>query len=225
MIRYITLLLFIGMMFGQDVLKTVSGKEYKGKYLKTEGGKVFFIPEGANSPTQVVPVKLIKKLQLKEGPFIILDGRNRLILEEYQKFSTKEKGIYDAKSKNLGKWALYWSISGIIFSGYNEFNHMWRGDPFISKGSLALAASLSIPYLVLNRKGKFNFPKSILTDSEKEIYKQAYSKKLRQRKFKYTVVSIIGAGVAVSLWFEFRNSSFGFSSSGGMNCGPPCGNT
>jgi len=53
------------MMFGQDVLKTVSGKEYKGKYLKTEGGKVFFIPEGANSPLQVVPVKLIKKLQLK----------------------------------------------------------------------------------------------------------------------------------------------------------------
>ena len=60
MIRYISLLLFIGMMFGQDVLKTVSGKEYKGKYLKTEGGKVFFIPEGANSPTQVPLVSIIE---------------------------------------------------------------------------------------------------------------------------------------------------------------------
>ena len=64
--RYISLLLFIGMMFGQDVLKTVSGKEYKGKYLKTEGGKVFFIPEGANSPTQV-PIVSINEIITKTG--------------------------------------------------------------------------------------------------------------------------------------------------------------
>jgi hypothetical protein len=200
------------MMFGQDVLKTVSGKEYKGKYLKTEGGKVFFIPEGANSPLQVVPVKLIKKLQLKDGHFIILDGRNRLALEEYQKLSAKEKAIYDANLYNVFYWALYGSISGIIFSVYNEVMHWFRGDPYISKGSLALAASLTIPYSVLNRKEKINFPKSILTDSEKEIYEQAYSKKLKQRKIKYAVGSTIVAGVAVSL--KFRNSSSGFSMSG-----------
>ena len=202
-------------MFGQDVLKTVSGKEYKGKYLKTEGGKVFFIPEGANSPLQVVPVKLIKKLQLKDGHFIILDGRNRLALEEYQKLSTKEKAIYDANLYNVIYWALYGSISGIIFSGYNEVMHWWRGDPFISKGSLALAASLSIPYLVLNRKEKINFPKSIWTDSEKEIYKQAYSKKLSERKFKYFLGSAIVTGVIVAVAF---NPSFSFNysySSGG----------
>ena len=195
-----------------DVLKTVSGKEYKGKYLKTEGGKVFFIPEGANSPLQVVPVKLIKKLQLKDGHFIILDGRNRLALEEYQKLSAKEKAIYDANLYNVFYWALYGSISGIIFSGYNEVMHWWRGDPFISKGSLALAASLTIPYFVLNNNVKINFPKSILTDSEKEIYEQAYSKKLQKRKFKYTVGSFIGAGVAV--YFMSKNSNSGFSMSG-----------
>ena len=66
MIRYISLLLFIGMMFGQDVLKTVSGKEYKGKYLKTEGGKVFFIPEGASSPTQV-PIVSIQEIITETG--------------------------------------------------------------------------------------------------------------------------------------------------------------
>jgi len=54
------------MMFGQDVLKTVSGKEYKGKYLKTEGGKVFFIPEGANSPTQV-PIVSIQEIITETG--------------------------------------------------------------------------------------------------------------------------------------------------------------
>ena len=66
MIRRITLLLFIGMMFGQDVLKTISGKEYKGKYLKAEGGKVFFIPEGASSPTQV-PIESIKEIITETG--------------------------------------------------------------------------------------------------------------------------------------------------------------
>ena len=48
------------------VLKTVSGKEYKGKYLKTEGGKVFFIPEGANSPTQV-PIESINEILTETG--------------------------------------------------------------------------------------------------------------------------------------------------------------
>ena len=48
------------------VLKTVSGKEYKGKYLKTEGGKVFFIPEGASSPTQV-PIVSINEIITETG--------------------------------------------------------------------------------------------------------------------------------------------------------------
>ena len=43
--------------------------------------------------------------------------------------------------------------------------------------------NLTIPYLLLNNKEKINFPKSILTDSEKEIYEQAYSKELQKRKF------------------------------------------
>jgi hypothetical protein len=191
------------MMFGQDVLKTVSGKEYKGKYLKTEGGKVFFIPGGANSPTQVVPVKLIKKLQLKDGPFIILDGRNRLTLEEYQKFSTKEKAIYDAKSKNLGKWYLFVPMSTILFGGFAIYHDFMGEDPILLR--VSSAASLTIPYFVLNINEKFNFPKSILTDSEKEIYKQAYSKKLQKRKLNHFLGSTIVTGVAVSLmvwWIE-----------------------
>ena len=53
------------------VLKTVSGKEYKGKYLKAEGGKVFFIPEGASSPTQV-PIESIKEIITETGEKISL---------------------------------------------------------------------------------------------------------------------------------------------------------
>ena len=89
---------------------------------------------------QPVPVKLIQTLKLKDGTVLLHNGiikknKHTLGLGEYQKFSTKEKGIYDAS------------------------------------------------VVVLSNKEKNYFPKSILTNSEKEIYKQAYSKKLRQRKF------------------------------------------
>ena len=71
---------------------------------------------------------------------------------------------------------------------------------------------MTIPYFVLNSKEKFNFPKSILTDSEKEIYEQAYSKKLKQRKIKYAVGSTILAEavfVGVGL-YSFGQAMKGF---------------
>ena len=61
--------------------------------------------------------------------------------------------------------------------------------------------NLTIPYLLLNNKEKINFPKSILTDSEKEIYEQAYSKKLRERKISNAAV-IIGCIIVVVIIVE-----------------------
>ena len=106
-------------------------------------------------------------LKLKDGTVLLHNGiikknKHTLGLGEYQKFSTKEKGIYDAS------------------------------------------------VVVLSNKEKNYFPKSILTDSEKEIYKQAYSKKLRQRKFNeykkgaavtciFTVVIVAVLGSSFSL--------------------------
>ena len=65
--------------------------------------------------------------------------------------------------------------------------------------------NLTIPYLLLNNKEKINFPKSILTDSEKEIYEQAYSKKLRERKISNAAViigCIIGCIIVVVIIVE-----------------------
>ena len=62
-------------MFGQDVLKTISGKEYKGEYLKTEGGKVFFIQEGAINPTQV-PIISIHEIISEAGKKISFQNDN-----------------------------------------------------------------------------------------------------------------------------------------------------
>ena len=179
--RYIVLLLITGIVWAQtdfDTLVLKDGTTYLGEYSKIEGKIVYFKPQGAFA-FQPVPVELIKQLQLKDGQFIILDGKDILAyeeyqknsLEEYQKLSTKEKAIYDAKTKGIFE--------------------------------------------------KISIPKSILTDSEKEIYEQAYFKKLQKRRFNVVVGSCVFIGVIVI--FAAASFSLDFGSWGGLNCGPPCG--
>jgi len=176
MVRFISLLLFIGLAWGQadfDTLILKSGTTYFGEYSKIKGKKVYFKPQNAFA-FQPIPVKRIERLELKDGQITVLDGKvNSLTLEEYQKLSTKEKAIYDASA-------------AFLYS-----------------------------------KEKFNFPKSILTDSEKEIHEQAYFKKLQKRRFNVVVGSCVFIGVIVAL--AAASFSLDFGSWGGLNCGPPCG--
>jgi len=172
-----------GLLFGQDVLHLKSGELYTGTFYGKVGKDIVFMVEGQTS-TKKFSINDVEIIKIKSGelsyPFDVPNIALDLALEEYQKLSTKEKAIYDAKSKNLVKWALYGSISPIIFSVYNFFTGV-GGAP---RKSIAFSTAIAtIPYFVLNRKEKFNFPKSILTDSEKEIYEQAYSKELQKRKF------------------------------------------
>jgi hypothetical protein len=226
--RYIVLLLITGIVWAQtdfDKLVLRDGTTYFGEYSKIEGDRVYFWNHAIPSlPAQSVPVKLIETIELKDGQFIILNGKDILAyeeyqkdsLEEYQKLSTKEKAIYDAKSQDLGKWALFGPMStilfvGCVFSYMGLTNDLSTPSPFILGSSLA--ASLTIPYFVLYEK--FNFPKSILniTDSEKEIYKQAYSKELQKRKFIYAAVSTIVTGITFAV--VVGPPSLSSSSSGG----------
>ena len=176
--RYIVLLLITGIIwaqtdfydydlpydeyFGELVLK--DGTTYLGEYSKTEEEIVYFKPQDALA-FQPVPVKLIQTLKLKDGTVLLHNGiikknKHTLGLGEYQKFSTKEKAIYDAS------------------------------------------------VVVLNNKEKNYFPKSILSNSEKEIYKQAYSEKLRQRKFNEykkgaavtCIFTVVIVAVALATW-------------------------
>ena len=232
--RYIVLLLISGIAWAQtdfDKLVLKNGTTYFGKYSKIEGEIVYFKPQGAFA-FQPISIKQIQTLKLKDGYFIIVRGHANkipLVLEEYQKLSTKEKAIYDANLYNVKKWALYGPISIITFGGFAGLDFLKTGksefweSPIFFGGSSA--ASLIIPYFVLNRKEKFNFPKSILTDSEKEIYEQAYSKKLKQRKIKYAVGSIcISVGGFILLTLISISNGLNSSSSSGLNC-VPCGNT
>ena len=113
-------------------------------------------------------------------------------------------------------------MSTMFFGGFAGLYYFLMGgefweSPIFSGGSSA--ASFYITYLVFNNNEKFNFPKSILTDSEKEIYKQAYSKKLKQRKIKYAVGSFVGTWAVVSLidmggMSDFSSSDFGYITDG-----------
>jgi hypothetical protein len=222
--RYIVLLLITGIVWAQtdfDKLVLKSGTTYLGEYSKIEGKKVFFKNQDALA-FQPVPLKLIKQLQLKDGQIIIVGGKvnNSLTLEEYQKLSTEEKAIYDANSYNVKKWALYMPTSIITFGGFAGLHFLLTGksefweSPIFFGGSSA--ASLATPYFVFNKNEKFNFPQSILTDSEKEIYKQAYSKKLKQRKIKYAVGSICITVGVIGLLAAGSLSNADFSSSSGF---------
>ena len=222
--RYIVLLLITGIVWAQtnfDKLVLKDGTTYFGEFVGISASTktVIFV---SGRVQYYRPISTVESLVLEDGTVLI---------KGYQQLSTKEKAIYDAKSKNLDKWYLFAPISTIIFGGctllYQWYDdgevtgllsvkggEFWESPIFLGGSS---AASLSIPYLILNINEKFNFPKSILTDSEKEIYKQAYSKKLRQIKFKYIVASTIITGVSA---FIYRVTS-GISGSIDMGPGPP----
>jgi hypothetical protein len=204
--RYIVLLLITGIVWAQtdfDKLVLKNGTTYLGEYEKIEVDRVYFKPQNVFASQPI--------------------SKNTLALEKYQKLSTEEKGIYDANLYNLNKWALYGPMSTILFGGCVLLKDYFNKKQVLKKDMIrlespiflggSLAASLTIPYFVLNRKEKINFPKSILTDSEKEIYKQTYSKKLRQRKFRYaavsTTVAVVIVAVAVASFDPMSSSSSG----------------
>ena len=76
MVRCLSLLLFIGLAWGQDVLVAVDGKEHKGKLLEQEEEYLFFLPDGAKQ-AQKLPIRLIKEIRLSNKE--ILDFGNDLV--------------------------------------------------------------------------------------------------------------------------------------------------
>ena len=209
--RIIPLLLFIGFVWGQadlDKLVLKDGTAYFGEYSKTEGDRVYFRHQDAFA-FHPVPVKLIKQLQLKDGQIIIVGGKvkNSLTLEEYQKLSTKEKAIYDAKLINLWHWTFYCPLSVITLY------------PFLGKiqkmPSEAIAAipmiGLTIPYFILNlKKVKFSYPESITHEYDRANYKKVYYKNIRERQSKIIMASIAITGCVAFLLFSQAMSDFDF---------------
>ena len=176
MSRYIVLLLITGIVWAQtdvDILVLKDGTEYLGEYSRTEGKIVYFKPQEAFG-FQPIPVKQIRRLELKDGQTIIW-----------------LKPIYDANKVNMWRWVLYSPLSAGVSQGgllFLEKNDMFEVIPLqvIYLGSIS--AILGTPYFLLNRKTDFSYPKSITDEADRANYKKVYDKTILKRKVKYIVI-------------------------------------
>ena len=182
------------------------GTTYYGEYSRSKVDKVFFKPQGAFA-FQPVSVKQIERLELKDGQSIVLGGKVKIItIEEYQKLSTKEKALFDAKLIDLGHWAFYGPLSGITL-----YLSLGKIQKIPIEGSIA--ASLTIPYFILNlKKVKFSYPQSLANEYDRLYYKQVYSKNIKNRKGNIIMASIAITGVGAFLMFMKAMSDFDFGS-------------
>jgi len=171
--RIIPLLLFIGFVWGQadfDKLVVKDGTTYLGEYSKTEGKIVFFKPQGAFT-FQPISVKLIRRLELKDGQITVLNGKVKsLALEEYQKLSTKEKAIYDAKTNGIfGKISIPKSLTSQDSKMLYEevyFNKISQRKTRLILGSVAVTVGVAyVIYLrLMNLSMDFGGDARIITE-------------------------------------------------------------
>ena len=190
-----------------DKLVLKDGTTYFGEYSKIEGKIVFFKPQDAFG-FQPVSVKQVERLELKDGQIIVLGGKVKSItLEEYQKLSTKEKALFDAKLIDLGYWVFYGPLSGITVAGF-LFGGV-QGEAWVERATIP--ASLAIPYLILNlKKVEFSYPQSLANEYDRLYYKKVYYKNINNRKTNIIMASIAITGVGAYLIFMKAMSELDF---------------
>ncbi|SVE15491.1 uncharacterized protein METZ01_LOCUS468345, partial [marine metagenome] len=187
MVRYISLLLLIGLAWGQtnpDKLVLKNGPTYFGEYSKIEGLNVLFIPGfGMFKPkdgftSQRIPIKEIKSLELSDGSLIINNGK-RVDFSPIEAMAFK-----DAQSKNMGKWFLFLPLNGTIFFGLVRTAEL----PYDFGGYVALSSLIS--YGLLKSGKKIEYPKSITSQQDRRTYKEVYTQTLNKKEKKIVVVNL-----------------------------------
>ena len=214
--RIFSILLFIGLAWGQDNLKKESdfdrlvskgGTVFLGEFSRIEKSVVYFKPTKA-SAFQGVPINQVQSLKLKDGKVIIKNGNVLSIIEviKYEKLSLEEKAIYDAKS-DAGRWILYPPVAlgtfGAMMLGPNE--EPWEDLAAIFAIS---AASLAGPYYLFSRlDGK---PTQNLKLKDEELYEKIYFKEFRKRKLINIIASsIVTCTLGPILYFSSVSSGLG----------------
>jgi len=134
MTNYLTLLLFIGLAWGQDNLKkesdfdklvSKSGTIYLGEYSRIENSVVYFKTTNAMA-SQGVPLNKIQILQLKDGTTIINDGEiNKIDLDNIE---DRELIITESKKLTLEQKVLLIGASVAIVTLYLYLNFSFGGD-------------------------------------------------------------------------------------------------
>ena len=216
MIKHLTLLLFIGLAWGQNTTEIESnfdrivskgGTIYLGEFSRIEKNTIYFKPTKA-SAFQGVPINQVQSLKLKDGKVIIKNGNvlSLIKVKNYEKLSLEEKAIYDAKS-DAGRWILYPPVAlgtfGAMMLGSNE--EPWEDLAAIFAIS---AASLAGPYYLFSRLDRK--PTQNLKLKDEELYEKIYLKEFRKRKLINIIASsIVTCTLGPILYFSSVSSGLG----------------
>ena len=241
MTKNFTLLLFIGLAWGQDNLKKESdfdrlvskgGTVFLGEFSRIEKSVVYFKPTKALA-FQGVPINQIQSLKLKDGKTIIKNGNVNKIrtVVDHEKLSLEEKAIYDnAKKKDAKRWLAYPPLALIGAGGLATATFFIGEDIFeindedillpsiIGGGSLGMISS----YYLFNKLDKNKI--EAIDSFDNEDYEKLYLQEFKKRKSENIISSgtLIGlaTGLTVLLFFE----SFGGGMGGYDICfDPQCG--
>ena len=227
MTKHLTLLLFIGLAWGQDNFKKESdfdklvskgGTIFFGEFSRIKKSVVYFKPTKA-SAFQGVPINQVQSLKLKDGKVIIKNGNvlSHIKVINYEKLSLEEKAIYDAKS-DAGRWILYPPVAlgtfGAMMLGSSE--EPWEDLAAIFAIS---AASLAGPYYLFSRLDRK--PTQNLKLKDEELYEKVYFKEFRKRKLINIIASsIVTCTLGPILYFSSVSSGLG-GGGGGPIFTPP----
>ena len=134
MTRIFSILLFIGMVWGQDNLKKESdfdklvskgGTIFLGEYSRIEKSVVYFKTTNAMA-SQGVPLNKIKILQLRDGTTIINDGEiNKIGLDNIK---DRKLIVTENKKSTLEQKVLLLGASVAIVTLYVYLNFSFSGD-------------------------------------------------------------------------------------------------
>ena len=214
--KYIILLLITGTVLAQNGLDTLvlkNGTKYHGEFLRTDSKydkyipMVYFGPKNEES-LRIVPVLGVERLQLKDGIFVINDGKINYNFLRSQ-LSTSEKAVIDAK-----KWTTYPLLAGLTFfssiigtSLIFEDGSWYRLPAIIGIST----ASLAIPYIGLNNLYKNQIIN--ISSEDIELYKETFSKELIKNNIKFFgSLGLVAVGGIYIFESNFSLGSFGSSS-------------
>ena len=134
MTKHLTLLLFIGLTWGQDNLKKESdfdklvskgGTIFLGEFSRIENSVVYFKTTNAMA-SQGVPLNKIQILQLNDGTTIINDGEiNKIDLDNIE---DRKLIVTESKKLTLEQKVLLLGASVAIVTLYLYLNFSFGGD-------------------------------------------------------------------------------------------------
>ena len=227
--KHLTLLLFIGLAWGQNNLKKESdfdrlvskgGTVFLGEFSRIEKSVVYFKPTKA-SAFQGVPINRIQSLKLKNGKTIIKNGDVNKIrtVVDHEKLSLEEKAIYDDAKEDAKRWLAYPPLALIGAGGLATATFFIGEDIFeindedillpsiIGGGSLGMIGS----YYLFNKldKNKIEAINSFDNEDYEKLYLQEFKKQKSENIISSSALVGLATGLTVLLLFESIGGGWG----------------